>query len=62
MLGGRITNQDEEEIEEELAALEAEVAGPLPSVPDTELPEQQVERLTSPSEVRQQERQAMLAS
>ncbi|KAJ4419540.1 Vacuolar protein sorting-associated protein 20 [Neurospora sp. IMI 360204] len=54
MLGGRISNQDEDEVEEELAALEAEVAAknqpqpavpvqpvpqvPLPNVPDTELP------------------------
>ncbi|EGO56647.1 hypothetical protein NEUTE1DRAFT_33213, partial [Neurospora tetrasperma FGSC 2508] len=50
MLGGRISNQDEDEVEEELAALEAEVAAknqpvpvqpvpqvPLPNVPDTEL-------------------------
>ncbi|KAM7220474.1 snf7 family protein [Rhypophila decipiens] len=49
MLGGRISNQDEEEVEDELAALEAEVVGkkevdrapqqqePLPNVPDTEL-------------------------
>lgn len=40
-----MTNQDEEEVEDELAALEAEVSGravkvqqPLPSVPDTQLP------------------------
>ncbi len=28
MLGGRITNQDEDEVEDELAALEKEVNGP----------------------------------
>lgn len=45
MLAGQISNQDEDEVEDELAALEAEVnAGvkvqePLPSVPDTKLPE-----------------------
>lgn len=41
MLGGRITNQDEEEVEDELAALEAEVNGPtkLPDVPNNKLPE-----------------------
>ncbi|KAK3345090.1 Snf7 family [Neurospora tetraspora] len=69
MLGGRISNQDEDEVEEELAALEAEVAAknqpqpavpvqpvpqvPLPNVPDTELP-------STPSraeEERQQQRQ-----
>lgn len=75
MLGGRISNQDEDEVEEELAALEAEVAAknkpvsvqpvphvPLPNVPDTELP-------STPSRVeerqkqqqQQEERQPMLA-
>ena len=55
MLGGRITNQDEEEVEDELAAIEAEVNsktgahakadtnGPapaiLPAAPDRPLPE-----------------------
>ncbi|KAK4180308.1 Snf7 family [Triangularia setosa] len=51
MLGGRISVQDEEEVEEELARLETELApkaatskvaepvAMLPSVPDTELPE-----------------------
>lgn len=39
MLGSKITNQDEEEVEEELAALEAEVGVvSLPSVPVTEPP------------------------
>ena len=38
MLGGRISNQDEEEVEDELDALEAELTGvPLPEVPRTEL-------------------------
>ncbi len=61
MLGGRITNQDEDEVEDELAALEAEVTGvPLPEVPATDLPRK--ER----AKVRQQEREerqrvAMLA-
>jgi charged multivesicular body protein 6 len=40
MLGGQISNQDEDEVEDELEALEAEVTGvPLPEVPTTELPE-----------------------
>jgi charged multivesicular body protein 6 len=40
MLGGRISNQDEDEVEDELDALEAEIAGvPLPEVPTAELPE-----------------------
>jgi charged multivesicular body protein 6 len=39
MLGGKISNQDEDEVEEELEALEAEVTGVLPDVPSTELPQ-----------------------
>ncbi|KAH6645808.1 charged multivesicular body protein 6 [Truncatella angustata] len=41
MLGGQITNQDEDEVEDELAALEAEVNGPakLPDAPSNKLPE-----------------------
>ncbi|KAK3951867.1 Snf7 family [Pseudoneurospora amorphoporcata] len=63
MLGGRISNQDEDEVEEELAALEAEVAAksrpvsvqpvpqvPLPNVPDTELP-------STPSRVEEERQQ-----
>ncbi|CEI70176.1 hypothetical protein FVEN_g12163 [Fusarium venenatum] len=46
LLGGRMTNQDEQEVEDELEALEAELAGPapserLPDVPISDLPEQQ---------------------
>ncbi|CAF3483281.1 hypothetical protein SNK03_012714 [Fusarium graminearum] len=46
LLGGRMTNQDEQEVEDELEALEAELAGPvpaerLPDVPINELPESQ---------------------
>lgn len=39
MLGSAITNQDEEEVEDELAALEAEVNGPakLPDAPNNHL-------------------------
>ncbi len=60
MLGGRISNQDEDEVEDELDALEAEVAGvPLPEVPTTDLP------LKGRAKIRQQQReeqrQAMLA-
>jgi charged multivesicular body protein 6 len=68
MLGGRITNQDEDDVEDELEALEREVngPGPLPAVPNTEpeisgrtgveqtQPDPQVER--------QPERAAILAS
>jgi charged multivesicular body protein 6 len=40
MLGGRMSNQDEDEVEDELDALEAEVSGKtgLPDAP-TEMPE-----------------------
>ncbi|KAM0556036.1 hypothetical protein ACHAPJ_006017 [Fusarium lateritium] len=47
MLGGRISNQDEQDVEDELEALEAELAGPteeLPSVPNARLPEGQQEQ------------------
>ena len=72
IIAGRISVQDEEEVEDELAALEAEVANKkegvpqrLPSVPDTQLPEQDkigeeagAERAGPRA---QTERQAMLA-
>ena len=46
MLGGRISNHDEDEVEDELDALEAEVTGiPLPSVPTAELPFKEGETL-----------------
>ncbi len=65
MLGGRISNADEDEVEEELAALEAEVAppstvAPLPSVPDS-LPERAPVE-DEPVGRKQAERTAMLAS
>ncbi|RGP61807.1 snf7 family [Fusarium longipes] len=46
LLGGRMSNQDEQEVEDELEALEAEIAGPapaerLPDVPSSEFPERQ---------------------
>lgn len=68
MLGGKISNQDEDEVEDELAALEAEVRGanripdvPLPTVPDTELEAQTPETEPQPARIQQEERQAMLA-
>jgi charged multivesicular body protein 6 len=65
MLGGRITNQDEDEVEEELAALEAAVRGPtkLPDVPDNKLPDTVVsEPEPEPVAERQPEqREAILA-
>lgn len=64
MLGGRISNHDEDEIEDELRALEAELRReePLPNVPDTQLPEREQEALQpAPVEQKEPERQAMLA-
>ncbi|RYP67552.1 hypothetical protein DL769_005730 [Monosporascus sp. CRB-8-3] len=68
MLGGRMTNQDEDEVEDELAALENEVNAPvskLPAAPDTALPEvpsQREEEERAPAREKQAERRAMLAS
>ncbi|KAI1418244.1 Snf7-domain-containing protein [Hypoxylon sp. FL1857] len=71
MLGGRITNQDEDEVEDELAALELEVNGPapLPNVPDTKLPRAEVVEQQAASSQGQEteteperERRAMLAA
>lgn len=65
MLGTVMSAQDEDEVEEELAALEAEAAGrtlvqpPLPNVPDTELPTH--EAVPVGERPKQPERQAMLA-
>lgn len=67
MLGGSLTNADEDEVEDELEALEAKMKGaPLPNVPATELPVK--ERAKAREEKRKQEadqleeRQAMLAA
>ncbi|KEZ46120.1 hypothetical protein SAPIO_CDS0979 [Scedosporium apiospermum] len=66
MLGGKITAQDEEEVEDELAALEAEVAGKtavLPNVPDSRLPvHERPEGVSEAEPAKQPERTAMLAS
>lgn len=66
MLGGKISNQDEDEVEEELAAMEAELGerAPLPNVPDTELPAHKIVPDPQPARVKQKqpEQQAMLAS
>lgn len=68
MLGGRMTNQDEDEVEDELAALEAEINGPapvanLPNVPVSLLHQPQVHEDEQPVKTRQKqpEPQAMLA-
>lgn len=65
MLGGKISNQDEEEVEDELLALEAELKQePLPEVPTNELPAQKTRPEQQPVKARQKEpeRQAMLAA
>lgn len=68
LLGGRISSQDEDEVEDELAALEAEIYGQkqdLPSVPVNQLPEaeRQIELQHQPaSRTPQRERQAIPAS
>jgi charged multivesicular body protein 6 len=67
MLSGRISLQDEEEVEDELAALEAEVTGVkiLPSAPKTQLQQDEAaesERRPEPERAKEPERQAMLAS
>jgi charged multivesicular body protein 6 len=63
MLGGRISNQDEDEVEDELDALEAEVTGvPLPEVPTAELPSKERAKARQRGrEEREEGRVAMLA-
>ncbi|KAF5661276.1 SNF7 family [Fusarium heterosporum] len=63
MLGGRISNHDEQEVEDELEALEAELAAPtqkLPSVPITKPEGPGEERIETP--VERVEQPAMLAA
>lgn len=62
MLGGQMSNQDEDEVEDELAALEAEVAGrnkvDLPSVPGMEpLPQAPTETPKERAQRRARERE-----
>lgn len=60
MLGGRISNHDEDEVEDELMALEAELTGlPLPNVPTAALPSR--ERAKAREAERQEQRVPMLA-
>jgi len=59
MLGGQISNQDEDEVEEELEALEAQVTGVLPDVPTKELPPKI--RAENRQKQREEERQAVPA-
>lgn len=64
MLGGSMTNQDEDEVEDELDALEVEVNGvPLPDAPTTELPKSSRERAEARKKREEEQREptAMLA-
>ncbi|KFX87646.1 hypothetical protein O988_09338 [Pseudogymnoascus sp. VKM F-3808] len=62
MLGGKISNHDEDEVEDELEALEAQVTGVMPSVPTTKLPsKERAEARERQREEQREERQAMLA-
>lgn len=61
MLGGRISNQDEDEVEDELEALEAEMNGViLPEVPKSDLVAVRKERAKE-RQREQEQRTAMLA-
>ena len=67
MLGGKISNQDEDEVEDELEALEREVEGRkeadvqpvLPEVPTSKLPSK--ERAKARQREQEEGRTAMLA-
>lgn len=71
MLSGHMTAHDEDEVEDELAALEAEMAPPqtvqepiqkLPAPPSTDLSPRVRAEQEQEEEARRPERQAMLAS
>ncbi|UKZ73394.1 hypothetical protein TrVFT333_001040 [Trichoderma virens FT-333] len=65
MLGTRMTAQDEEEVEDELAALEAEMSGvnqKLPTVPNAQLPVSERPAGHEEAQENRPERQAMLAA
>lgn len=66
LLGGRMSNQDEQEVEDELEALEAELTGPapaerLPDVPINELPQPQPE-IEAQTKAERTKQPAMLAA
>jgi charged multivesicular body protein 6 len=57
-----MSNQDEDEVEDELAALEAEVGGiTLPAAPTTELPSKERAKARQREREREEQRVAMLA-
>ncbi|KAL1973135.1 hypothetical protein VTN31DRAFT_6677 [Thermomyces dupontii] len=67
MLAGQMSNQDEDEVEDELETLEREVRGEqLPDVPDSALPEpteeEKEQKRKERAKARARERAAMLAS
>ncbi|RDA92258.1 hypothetical protein CP533_5746 [Ophiocordyceps camponoti-saundersi (nom. inval.)] len=65
MLGGRISNQDEQEVEDELAALQADVVGEnkeLPSVPIAHLHGRQTNATQESVKETEPERSAILAA
>ncbi|KAH0532470.1 hypothetical protein TsFJ059_001158 [Trichoderma semiorbis] len=65
MLGSRITAADEEEVDEELAALEAEMSGvnqKLPTAPSAQLPVSERPAEQEEAQENRPERQAMLAA
>ncbi|KAL7958969.1 Snf7 family [Trichoderma compactum] len=65
MLGSRITAADEQEVDEELAALEAEMSGvnqKLPTVPSAQLPVSERPAEQEEAQENRLERQAMLAA
>ncbi|OAA33707.1 SNF7 family protein [Moelleriella libera RCEF 2490] len=64
MLGGQISNQDEEEVEDELAALQAELNGPeaeLPSIPNEQVPVTEPKR-QEPARIKKPEEPQLLAA
>lgn len=71
MLNGRISTQDEEDVEEELAAMEAKInaekegqkaPADLPVAPDTELTAPEREQEPEPERTKVPERRQMLAA
>lgn len=68
MLAGQMSNQDEDEVEDELEALQREAEGivEMPNAPTAGLPvmteEEKEQRAKSRAKAREQERTAMLAA
>ncbi|KAJ5248721.1 hypothetical protein N7468_000172 [Penicillium chermesinum] len=64
MIAGNLSTQDEEDVEDELEALQRELAPPprLPSAPVTDLPEQEVQETpTEPSKAKENTRMPLAA-